>query len=482
MQKQYLMGVDVGTQSAKVAIFDLDGKIICSARKPMKRLVVRGPSLAEHPDDDLWDALKGVLRQVMDSYCQDPSRDPSWIKAIGLCSIRCCRVLLKENGKLASPVINWLDKRLDKPYIHEKSYGEVRYVTSTSGYLTHRLTGEFKDTCANYIGKWPMDDETRKWSLDTATMHDSGLSREMLFDVVEPGEILGRLTSAAALETQVPVGTPVVSTAHDKAVEALGSGSLSPGTALISLGTYICAMVQGDDNKASKTYWPFQAAIPGKYLYECLGVRRGMWTISWFCSQFKPGLSEEARAAGLSTEQWFDQAAEGIPIGCEGLVTIHDWAPPPANPYRKGVMFGFDGRHSLGHMYRSLLEGIALTVKNHVDPMLDELGINLDKITISGGGSRSHVFLKIFADCLGIPVCRNRITDAAALGSAINAGVAVGAFASYDEAVDKMISRKDQIDPDRKNTEFYDYLNNTVYKEASKSFDPVLKNLSRIVD
>ena len=53
-----------------------------------------------------------------------------------------------------------------------------------------------------------------------------------------------------------------------------------------------------------------------------------------------------------------------MPAGSEGLITIHDWAPPIEAQYRKGIMFGFDGRHTKFHIYRSILEGIAFTMKN----------------------------------------------------------------------------------------------------------------------
>ena len=157
-------------------------------------------------------------------------------------------VLLKENGELAYPVISWMDKRMNSPYEHIEAYGDVSYVTTTSGYLTHRLTGEFTDTCANYIGWWPMDDDTFDWSTDPALFQQCNVTRDMLFDVVKPGDVLGYITPTVADLTGVPAGLPVVATAHDKAVEALGAGTLEAGTALISLGTYIGAIVHGHEN------------------------------------------------------------------------------------------------------------------------------------------------------------------------------------------------------------------------------------------
>ncbi|MDN6682637.1 MAG: sugar kinase, partial [Enterobacterales bacterium] len=190
MKSQYLMGVDVGTQSAKVVIFDVDGQVICEGKQALRKMDIPAPLLAEHPDDDLWDALQIAFRTAMQKFHQQ-GRHASDILAMGVCIIRCCRVLLKANGELAYPVINWMDKRLNKPYEYIDAYQGVRYVTTTSGYITHRLTGEFKDTCANYIGWWPMDNDTLDWSTDPATWQSCNLSREQVFDVVRPGEILG---------------------------------------------------------------------------------------------------------------------------------------------------------------------------------------------------------------------------------------------------------------------------------------------------
>lgn len=483
MTQKYLMGVDVGTQSAKVIIFDLEGKMVCQGSQPLRKMNIPAPLLAEHPDDDLWDALKIAFHRAMTQFNDEANGNAQDILAMGICIIRCCRVLLKENGELAYPVIDWMDKRLNTPYEYKEAYGKVRYVTTTSGYITHRLTGRFKDTCANYIGWWPMDDDTLEWSSNEQLIKECNVPREMLFDVVKPGEILGYLTDQAAETLGLPPGIPVVATAHDKAVEALGAGSLEPGVGLISLGTYIGALVHGRENKKDiKNFWSFQASVPGRYLYECIGVRRGMWTISWFCDQFGEGILQEAGDQGISIEELFNREAEKIPAGCEGLVTVHDWAPPVTALYRKGVMFGFDGRHTRAHIYRSILEGIALTVKNHMDKMNQELDTPIQHLIISGGGANSNLFMQIFADVFGVPTSRNQIKGSAAIGCVINAGMAVGAFHSYEEAIEKMVRKDDEFLPNPENTKFYNQLNDKVYKHVNQHFDPILKELSLLVD
>ena len=151
-----------------------------------------------------------------------------------------------------------------------------------------------------------------------------------------------------------------------------------------------------------------------------------MWTISWFCDQFGEGIINEAQSQGITIEELFNREAAKIPAGCEGLLTVHDWAPPATAVYRKGVMFGFDGRHTRAHIYRSILEGIAFTVKNHMDEMNRALNTPLNHLIISGGGAHSNVFMQIFADIFGVTTSRNQIKGSASVGCVINAGMAVG--------------------------------------------------------
>jgi sugar (pentulose or hexulose) kinase len=207
-----------------------------------------------------------------------------------------------------------------------------------------------------------------------------------------------------------------------------------------------------------------------------------MWTVTWFCDQFGKGIIREAGDKGITIEEMFNREAQAVPPGCEGLITVHDWAPPAEAFWRKGIMFGFDGRHTRAHIYRSILEGIAFTMKNHVDKMAEELKKPIAKLIISGGGANSRLLMQIFADVFGVPVSRNRIAGSAAVGCVINAGIAVKAFDSYDAAIQTLVQEGETLVPDMKHHRFYTRLNKRVYKRVNKYFDPILLELSSLVD
>jgi sugar (pentulose or hexulose) kinase len=470
VSKKYIIGIDGGTQSSKVVIFDLEGNVVCQGKEDLRPMNLPEPGVAEHPDDDLWDTLVIAARQAMERF---PGRQEDII-GIGLCTIRCCRVLLKADGQLASPVISWMDLRLARPYEHNNP--EVKYVTTTTGYITHRLTGQFNDTVANYEGQWPIDKNTWQWSEDPQVFRHYNIPREMLFNLQLPGTIAGYLTDRAAEITGMPAGIPVVNTANDKAVEALGAGLLPGNTALVSLGTYIASMVHGQKNiSEARFFFTNLASVPDHYLYESGGIRRGMWTVSWVRELLGDEVTLKANKLGIPTEDYLNSLAEKVPVGSDGLMTVLDWLAHPDTPFRKGVMLGFDGRHKGAHIYRSVLEGIALTIKNHADAMCAELGIKLDQLIISGGGSNSDLFVQIFADVFGLPACRNVVNSAAGLGSAICAALATGVYDNYITAIDKMVKIRDIFQPNPENTALYGIMNNEAYKNITRHTDEILK-------
>ena len=475
MEKKYILAIDGGTQSTKVAVFDTRGHEICSESVRLQPIHFYGNSRAEHPDDDLWESLKTACRRLFDKFDTDRHR----IIGAGLCSIRCCRALLRADGTLASPVQSWMDLRLAAPYRHEDD--AVRYVTTTTGYLTHRLTGETRDTRSNYVGPWPIDPGTLDWFEDKAKFDAFTTPREMLFDLVDPSSVLGTVTEAASRATGIPAGIPVVSTANDKAVEGLGAGLTDDGTVLVSLGTYITSMMMGTRSGTGAThYWSNPGAVPGEYLYESSGIRRGMATVTWVKELMGSDVVEAADRLGVSPEAWLNAAAADVPAGCDGLYTVLNWLPDSSRLHDRGMMIGFNSTHKGIHMFRSVLEGIALTMKNNARAMCDEMGAALTNIIVSGGGSNGDLFMQIFADAFGVPAHRNEINGSASMGAAICAALALGIYDSREEAVDRMVRRRDTFTPNRKNADLYRRINEEVYQHIVTETDDLLKRSHRI--
>jgi len=245
---------------------------------------------------------------------------------------------------------------------------------------------------------------------------------------------------------------------------------------MISLGTFISSMLLRNKYKENAVnFFPTLACIPFKYVYESNGIRRGMWTVSWFKKLIGEELVTEAKKLGVSEEDYLNRKAQNVPVGSDGLITILDWLPTPSEPYRKGIMIGFDQRHTKFHIYRSILEAISFNIKNNIDNMLEEIDGRINELVVIGGGSKSDVLMQIIADFFGLPVHRREGSSSACLGAAICVVQYLSIYKDFYEAADRMVKTQKTFLPIQKNHELYKRINETVIKNVRKHTDEVLK-------
>lgn len=437
-----VVAIDNGSQSTKVSIVDPAGRVLSVGRRALRPSAHPAPGRVEHPGDDLWDSIVAACREALERFTGDPAR----IVGIGLCTIRFCRALVGADGRLVSPVMSWMDERLSRPYEHDDE--RVAFVTTSSGYLAGRLVGRVVDMAGNTQGRWPVDTDTWRWSDDEAVLAREGVPRRLLPPLALPGDELGRVTAEAARATGMPAGLPVFATSNDKAVEALGSGLLDGDELLLSLGTYVATMTPGEPGYAPQAHrdvWRNFGATPGSTLYESDGIRRGMWTVSWFRDLV---YGHDLDAPDGEREAELESGAADVEPGCGGLVAALDWLAPSDEPTRRGAFIGFDGTQGRFAMYRAVLEALALTMADHAAAMGRALGRAPRALVVSGGGARSVLLLRILAATFDLPVRRTEMPDAAGLGAAITAAVGAGVHESFASAVASMVRVERRIEPE----------------------------------
>ena len=71
MKNKFFIGIDGGTQSSKVVIFDMLGNVVCQGKKDLRPMHMPKPGVAEHPDDDLWDSIVAASREAMERFPED---------------------------------------------------------------------------------------------------------------------------------------------------------------------------------------------------------------------------------------------------------------------------------------------------------------------------------------------------------------------------------------------------------------------------
>ena len=467
MNERYVLAIDNGSQSTKVHVVDVAGNVVASAQQPLQPYVYPAPGHVVHPDDDLWHSITVACRAALAAF----SGDPGSIVAVGLCTIRFCRTMLDADGNLVEPALSWMDARVSRPHVPDP---RVAHVTTSSGYITHRLTGAFTDTAANYAGMWPLDPRTIRFTTDAEAYAGCGMQPSLLSTLVDPGELLGHVTAAASRATGIPAGLPVFATANDKAVEALGAG-IDDDTVLLSLGTYIAAMTVGDEYREGPAHWVNYACQPGRYLYESGGIRRGMWTVSWIRDLLFP--AGYTAPVGQTLEDALNAEATTAPIGSGGVLTLLDWLAPTDATFRRGALLGFDGTQGRAHVLRSVLEGIAVTMADHIEAMEQALGRRHGSVVVTGGGAKSDLMMQMVADLLDRPARRAAIDDAAGLGAAICAAVGVGMHPDFPSAVSAMVRSGAEFQPSVEGAAAYAAVRSR-YRAMRSASDPLFQAIA----
>ena len=499
MGKTYYAGTDIGTQSTRVIIYDERGTEAARGSAKHPPMVSPQQGWMEHGKKDLWEAFCKAAKMAMENF----KDDPQCLKGISFACQSTTIFPISADGELLYNPISWMDGRTipeaddlpaDTPeelrsatkltkanwfkQVHPEIYERTAKFLTAGGYISYMLTGETSDSFVNCLNNWTADRENWKPETDPFVWKCYGMRPEQVPEWKTPCEKLGEVTEKAAALTGLPVGLNVYAGALDKESEAVGSGITTPNRAYITTGTCTTMARISDKNKAGKfsTLMP----VPGLHNYPVI-VGKGFWIVSWFRDQLCQDLAGRAKQEGKSIEQLLGEEAEKISAGSEGLIVLPEWQPilGIGHTYGKGMMFGFDDRHTRAHMYRALLEGIVMQIRQGYEEDYDpDIIKDLEEVRIGGGGSQSSMFMQIAADVLGVRVIRTNTTETCSLGAAMYAAVGSGLYKDLHEAAKFMTSDTDVFTPIPENQALYDKLYKEIFAKTYGRMEPVLNELA----
>jgi sugar (pentulose or hexulose) kinase len=510
--EELILAIDAGTQSMRAALVDLAGGIHHLVKTPIEPYFSRQPGWAEQQPEYYWRMLCETCRKVLDAgkHLTDS------IAAVTLTTQRLTMINVDRDGRSLRPAIVWLDQRkadskkilpaLSVPFLKVlRLYPFIEYVTQycrsnwiqqnqpeiwdktykflfLSGYLSCKITGEFRDSAGNVIGTIPFDVKKFGW----AGRRDLKwklfpIEKEKLPELVKPTELLGHVTDQAEKETGIPKGLPVIAASNDKACDVIGSGCLTPDHACISFGTTATLNTQNDKYVELRSFLPpYPSAIPGQF-YSEVTVVRGLWMVSWFKEEF--GLQERLQALekDVPPEELLEKLLEDVPPGSMGLVCQPYWTPgPELAPCTKGSIIGFGDIHTRSHLYRAIIEGLVFALKEGAELTEKKNQVPITEIRATGGGSRSDSVMQITADIFGLPVHRPHTNETSALGAAIDAAMGLKFFPDFNTAVNAMTRIQDIFEPISNNVEIYQDLYQRVYLNMYKKLLPLFKKIQDI--
>ena len=244
----------------------------------------------------------------------------------------------------------------------------------------------------------------------------------------EGSQVTGQISSEAAAETGLLVGTPVVAGGGDQAAGAVGVGAVIPGIVSLVLGTsgVVFATTKRPFIDINGLLHAFCHALPDRWHF--MGVMlSAAGSLQWFRDVFQPNISFEEVL----------KPAEHITAGADGLFFmpyLTGERTPHPDPFARAGFIGLTRRHSLPHLTRALLEGVAFGIKDCL-VLMQTAGLNeIQQIRISGGGASSQLWRQILADVLDAELVTVNSSEGAAFGAALLAGVAAGAWQDAIEA------------------------------------------------
>lgn len=514
MSAPRLLAIDVGTQSARAIVFDAQGHLLARAQVPFEPTYQSPqPGWAEQSAGLYWDAVVACCQ----SLWRDGAVRPAEITGLALTTQRNTMVCLDGAGQVLRPAILWLDqRRCDAPppiglgwsallrlagarglIAHFQREAEANWLAQhqpqlwretkkflfLSGYLSHRLTGEYVDSAGCQVGYVPFDYRRLAWAGPRDLKWKAvPLRPDQLPRLVAPGEPLGALTPAAADALGLPAGLPLIAAAADKACEVLGCGALAPEVAALSFGTTATInTTQPRYVEVQRLLPAYPAAVPGAYNTE-IQIYRGFWMVSWFKREFAHPEQAQARTQGVPVEALFDALVRSVPPGSMGLTLQPYWSPGVRDPgpEAKGAVIGFGDVHTRAHFYRAILEGLVYGLRSGKEQIERRTGTPIRRLVIAGGGSQSDAAMQISADVFGLTAERPEVYETSALGAAINLAVGLRLHRDYASAVAAMTRVGQRFTPEPAAQRTYDALYREVYLPLYPRLRPLYHRIRRI--
>jgi len=491
----YVLGIDVSTTGAKALIVDESGKVAASATTEYPLSTPR-PLWSEQDPADWWCGAQQSIRRAL----SEGGIAGKEIVGVGLTGQMHGLVLLDEKGQVLRPAILWNDQRtgpqceritkrigfrqllswtgnpvlpgFTAPKIiwvreHEPQiYAQVAHILLPKDYVRYKLTGNYATDMADGSGMLLLDVKRRDWSQEM--LHALDIHAEWLPSLYEGPAVTGTISEAAAEATGLKAGTPVVGGGGDQAAQAVGVGAVKPGIVALTLGTsgVVFAPTGEPFIEPEGRLHAFCHSVPGRW--HLMGVMlSAAGALRWYHDL-------------LASEQSYDEflkPAAAVSPGCEGLLFLPyltgERTPYP-DPNARGAFVGLTVRHTLAHMTRAVLEGVACGLRDSLE-LLRGAGLgSINQVRASGGGARSPLWRQILADTLNCELVTVNVTEGAAYGAALLAGVGAGIWPHVDAACEAIVRITDHVQPDSAHARSYDSLYRTyhgLYAALKPAFD-----------
>ena len=491
----YLLGIDVGTTNTKAVVFDTDtGRICAQGHAPT---ITRHPTQveSEFDADELWSTVVQCLRQAI-TQCEHPES----IRAIAVASMGEAGFPLDVQGNVLYPAIAWHDPRTteqaqwwSETFSRERLYtitGHVlqpmfginkllwlrknrpevfrntRHWLSIEDFVLWKLSG-CRVTDYSIASRTMMfDQETLTWS-DTLFNHIN-VPRDIFPTPFPGGTAIGTLTKQLAEDIGLAPTTTIVTGGHDHLCAALAAGVVQPEQILDSTGTAGVVLALSKTFQASSEllrggFASYAYVLPQTYVtMGSIHFAGGAleWLINLLYGNGVDALTEEIYTQAM-------QAGAQAPIGSNGI-TILPYLLGTGTPHGQdtatATLLGLTLAHGRSELIRALIEGLGFWLRDNLETFT-RLGIapSHPDIIAVGGVTRATDLMQMKADITGCRIRVPLITETAATGAALLAGMGIQAFPSVSEAIASVQHEEKMYEPNQEASRTYRHLYEHVY-------------------
>ena len=498
-----VLGIDSSTTATKAIAWDDRGRAAAEGRAAVPMTSPR-PGWFEQEPDDWWTALIEALRDLFGKI------DPTRVAALAIANQRETVGFLDDDGRSTHPGIVWLDERskADVRRLADRLGAErlltltgkvpnttaalyaiawvartapqtlaaTRWIVDVHGYLAHRLTGERTTSFGSADPHAIMD--LGAMTLSAEAIEAAGAQVQQFYTPVAPGAVIGEVTQAAAEATGLRPGTAVVAGGGDGQACGLGTAIIERGSAYVNLGTAAVSGVWSADYRTGRAFRTLASLSGAGYILE-LCLRTGSFLTDWTVTrlfgrdpQREPDIYDrlEAEAASLGP-------------GADGLLLLPYWSgvmTPFWDDAARGAVVGFGPGHGRAHLYRALMEGIALDQAMGFAAVEAATGEPVRELAVTGGGAKSALWRQIIADATGKPLCIEASVEATCLGAGMLAAAGAGWFDGPPAAARAMRPRPTMmVEPEpRAHATYLELLE--LYRRLHPALEETFAGLARI--
>ncbi|WP_341479440.1 xylulokinase [Clostridium algidicarnis] len=477
---KYLLGMDLGTSSLKIVLYDEKFKEIQRVSEAYEMNQPHNGWAEQNPEDWITALDKGVKKILEQSMV-----NPKDIISIGLTGQMHSLVMLDEKNKVIRPAILWCDQRtsleceeitevLGREFLinetanpalpgftlskliwvkknEPENYKRCRHILLPKDYLRLYLTGEYATDVSDASGMQMLNVKGRTWSIEL--MEKLDLDPGILPKVYESIEVTGRIQQHITTKLGLDKETLVVAGAGDNAAAAVGCGVVKDKMAFTTIGTSGVVFAHTSKIKIDKKgrVHTFCAAVPGTW--HVMGVTQAAGlSLTWFLENFYKDVSEKVIFEEL------DDILSKVQIGSDKLIYLPylmGERTPHLDSKCRGAFVGLSAKHKRESMLRAVIEGVTFSLRDCYS-VVSELGIEINTMKITGGGSNNKIWSQMIADNYDCDISSTFKDSGTTLGAAILASVGVGLYDNVEEVCKWAVSFKDDYKPNQSNRQVYD--------------------------